>query len=378
MIAGHFSIKKDAKILTCKILFVALLANFGLTVLAPTASADYYPITTGDNCWEWQMFPGPGFDRITDLAIRDIADCDGEYDGDNFPRILDDLYDGFGLATVNASDPFVWSLPETFLEGGIGDNQIFIDNDPGLNNVTYTVTFADNNITYLISSPNPQDPLRIWGNLGSDKYTRFITLGGKLFSYQVRSSGENESEDGPQNFMPSYDPILLWETTAGASIKSLRPVQTPMTDDNGDTIFDEEGYPVTVTTFQLIDTLENFLDYVNVSFTGNILQLKHSAFAYQINGAVYETNNQANDRSNNQKNTDRFFAEFLNFVTDNPNRTDIFTYNFINLAPVQSLRQTANLSFSQSLYGADTLSDPDGQLRKTLDSINAKYGNLLK
>jgi len=43
-----------------------------------------------------------------------------------------------------------------------------------------------------------------------------------------------------------------------------------------------------------------------------------------------------------------------------------------------ALRQTSNLSFDQSQYGSDTLSDPDGQLRKTIDSINAKYGNLLK
>ena len=46
-------------------------------------------------------------------------------------------------------------------------------------------------------------------------------------------------------------------------------------------------------------------------------------------------------------------------------------------APVM-LRQTYNLSFDQSQHGSDTLSDPDGQLRKTIDSINAKYGNLLR
>jgi hypothetical protein len=46
--------------------------------------------------------------------------------------------------------------------------------------------------------------------------------------------------------------------------------------------------------------------------------------------------------------------------------------------PTQALRQTSNLSFDQSQHGSDTLSDPDGQLRKTLNSINAKYGNLLR
>ena len=46
-------------------------------------------------------------------------------------------------------------------------------------------------------------------------------------------------------------------------------------------------------------------------------------------------------------------------------------------APVY-VRQTSNLTFAQSLYGSDTLSDPDGQLRKTVDQIMNKYGSLIK
>ena len=46
-------------------------------------------------------------------------------------------------------------------------------------------------------------------------------------------------------------------------------------------------------------------------------------------------------------------------------------------APVY-VRQTNNLSFAQSLYASDTLSDPDGQLRKTVDQIMNKYGSLIK
>jgi len=49
-----------------------------------------------------------------------------------------------------------------------------------------------------------------------------------------------------------------------------------------------------------------------------------------------------------------------------------------NGASTANVRQTNNLSFAQSLYASDTLSDPDGQLRKTIDSINAKYGSLIK
>jgi hypothetical protein len=55
----------------------------------------------------------------------------------------------------------------------------------------------------------------------------------------------------------------------------------------------------------------------------------------------------------------------------------VWTWDGISVAP-PALRQTSNLSFDQSQHGSDTLSDPDGQLRKTLDSINAKYGNLIK
>jgi hypothetical protein len=46
-------------------------------------------------------------------------------------------------------------------------------------------------------------------------------------------------------------------------------------------------------------------------------------------------------------------------------------------APVY-VRQTSNLSFAQSLYASDTLSDPDGELRKTVDQIMKKYGSLIK
>jgi len=42
------------------------------------------------------------------------------------------------------------------------------------------------------------------------------------------------------------------------------------------------------------------------------------------------------------------------------------------------VRQTSNLLFEQSLYASDTLSDPDGQLRKTVDQIMNKYGSLIK
>ena len=41
-------------------------------------------------------------------------------------------------------------------------------------------------------------------------------------------------------------------------------------------------------------------------------------------------------------------------------------------------RQTSNLTFAQSLYASDTLSDEDGELRKTVDQIMLKHGSLIK
>jgi hypothetical protein len=47
-------------------------------------------------------------------------------------------------------------------------------------------------------------------------------------------------------------------------------------------------------------------------------------------------------------------------------------------AQTQNVRKTTNLSFGNSLYGTDMLADPDGELRKTVDSINSNFGSLIK
>jgi len=48
------------------------------------------------------------------------------------------------------------------------------------------------------------------------------------------------------------------------------------------------------------------------------------------------------------------------------------------LEPTVSLRKSTGLTFYQSLYSSDTLSDPDGQLRATVDQVMNKYGSLIK
>ena len=42
------------------------------------------------------------------------------------------------------------------------------------------------------------------------------------------------------------------------------------------------------------------------------------------------------------------------------------------------VRKSSNLQFNEAIYESDKLSDPDGQLRKIVDDIDAKYGNLIK
>jgi len=53
----------------------------------------------------------------------------------------------------------------------------------------------------------------------------------------------------------------------------------------------------------------------------------------------------------------------------------VWTWNGVSTANV---RRSSNLSFAQSLYSSDTLSDSDGQLRLTVDQIMNKYGSLIK
>ena len=61
----------------------------------------------------------------------------------------------------------------------------------------------------------------------------------------------------------------------------------------------------------------------------------------------------------------------------------VWNWNGVSVAPAPApapvyVRQSTNLYFSQSLYASDTLSDTDGELRKTVDQIMAKHGSLIK
>ena len=64
-----------------------------------------------------------------------------------------------------------------------------------------------------------------------------------------------------------------------------------------------------------------------------------------------------------------------------PTESYTFSYTGLSSGTVDTrvtTRQSHNLSFSKSLFGSDKLSDWDGELRKTVDSINKQWGSLIK
>jgi len=181
--------------------------------------------------------------------------------------------------------------------------------------------FSDNWVSVGFTS-TINASINIESNLGSDSNTIFTTIGGKLFSYE--KNGNNMG----------LGPIFQWET-------------------NGE--------------------LTNTTDIVQINKTGTSLDLKLYVYAHDIT-------------SNLLVNRDDYLQQFALFAAQNINRTDTFIY--VAPAPpappapavpaAASIRRSTNLTFAQSLYASDTLSDPDGQLRSTVDQIMNKYGSLVK
>jgi hypothetical protein len=69
------------------------------------------------------------------------------------------------------------------------------------------------------------------------------------------------------------------------------------------------------------------------------------------------------------------------YTTATPTESYTLSYTGFSSGTVDTrvtTRQSHNLTFAQSLYGSDTLSDEDGQLRATVDQIMNKYGSLIK
>jgi hypothetical protein len=80
-----------------------------------------------------------------------------------------------------------------------------------------------------------------------------------------------------------------------------------------------------------------------------------------------------------------YWVEGVDSTYTNPYAIESYTLSYTGFSSgtvdtrVQVItRQSHNLSFSQSLFGSDKLSDPDGELKKTVDSINKQWGSLIK
>ena len=187
---------------------------------------------------------------------------------------------------------------------------------------TQLYEFSRNFLRVAVTSVN-EIPINIESNLGSNENTVFTTIGGKHFSYKKNG---NNMDSGP---------IFLWE-------------------------FDG------VLTNPTIDT-------VQINKTGTSLNLQLYVYAHDIT-------------ENLLVNRDDYLQQFALFAAENIERTDTFIYVAPPPPPpapapapaVASVRKSSNLQFNEALYGSDNLSDPDGQLRKTVDAIDAKYGNLIK
>ena len=324
-----------------RMIIVGSLSSVGLLFSTPTANAAspdwaYAESCSDGNCWEWGNFSDLG---INELEIYNVLDDDSWTN--------DDGYDGFGGASING-DYFDWDL----IEAELFDDDVLVGNEfiiPGTDGdgtagSTYTVTFSRNNVTFLIQSPNEANIViggemndDNGGDLGSDDETVYFTLGSHFISYAADPETGLPFNDGSfiqdnGNVTPrNFDPIFMWETN-GVITENVNPG---------------------------IDS---------VTITGGMLQLIHYAYAYDPEGFL---------------NSDAFFTNFLKFIDEDKTRMDVFTVDWIPTATAAApapvyVRQTSNLTFAQSLYASDKLYDPDGELRKTVDQIMAKYGSLIQ
>lgn len=255
----------------------------------------------------------------------DTSDDDGVDDMDirefSGAYINGDLFDDFGTYEVDGD-----SFDTSSTNGDIVGGQIQFLGSEGDNTEggTVTWTFSNNNWHSVLTSSSSAE-LEILGDLGSDSSTTWLTQGSYLLSY------EEDGANGPDN-----DPIILWESDG--VIK---------TDGEDSRVDNEEDVIITKTGTSL-------------SFT---------VFAYA-------------HRNDYSLSTAAYFNLFESFVKENKYRTDIFTTSFTPAAPAQrvevvNVRQSSNLLFSASQFGSDRLSDPDGGLRALVDTLMAKYGNLL-
>ena len=291
----------------------------GILIASPSASfANYdYTVNGSEANWVWNIDTSIT-DGINDLVIDDL----------NGERINRDLFDRFGVYKVDGN-----TFDTSSSNGDIVGGQIeFLGDNGATEGGKVTWTFSNNNWHSVLTSSSSA-PLEITGNLGSDSRTKWLTQGSYLLSYENNFFYDDETEILTElNNGPYSDPIILWES-------------------DGEIITDGE------------DSRVDNDDGVSITKTGTSLTLTVFAYAHRNDGSL---------------DTASYFNLFESFVKENKYRTDIFTPSYVAKKPAPAnVRQTSNLTFAQSLYASDKLSDPDGQLRATLDQIMNKYGSLI-
>jgi hypothetical protein len=286
-------------------LFAPLLTVF-LIISSNAANANYdYTVPGSEADWEWEIETNDQ-DGVDDLFIYDK----------NGEEINGDLFDDFGVFSIDGDE-----FDTSSSDGDIVEGQITFLGEAETNTEGGSVTwiFSDNYVRQVLISANPED-LEIYGDVGSDDNTTWLTQGTYLLSYE-----NNEDGTGPAD-----DPIILWETDG--EIKS--DGEDSRVDGNDEVLVTANGTSLTVTMY---------------------------AYAHRNDGTL---------------DTTTFFQRFESFISENKLRTDIFTTSYGAVQKKAALRMNSNLTFTESQYGSDMLSDPDGELRKLINSIALKYGNL--
>ena len=220
---------ESMKRFTYKLLGLVLATTVSGTGIASAADIE---VEGTEATWVWQVNDN-AVDGIWEITIYDNNNLEDE--------LLGDGYDTFGFVEIN-------------------DRRVPV----GTANVTRT--FADNWVEWVITV-SEESSLEIYGNMGCDRYCKFVNLGDRIFNYQENS----------RTRQPNYDPIFSWETDGTVNKTDYRDLPT-------------------------------------VTKTGTSLTLRHHAYAY-IND---ETLSPA-----------EFFSLFSIWVQENPNRTDIFRTNWV-------------------------------------------------
>ncbi len=297
--------RMESGLMKFKIVVVPLV--LGILIASPSASfADYDYIVNGtEGNWIWDI-DDSATDGVDDLEIQDL----------NGDQINGDGFDEFGQYYIDG-DSFDTSSSDGDIVGGqITFSGTMSESTEG---GTVTWTFSNNNWQQVLTSSS-SGSLEIYGDLGSDGSTTWLTLGSYLISYEA------DDATGPDN-----DPILLWES---------------------------DGEITTDGEVSRIDGDDN----IKITKNGTSLTVTIFAYAHDNDGSL---------------DTASYFNLFESFVNENKYRTDIFSPSWTPVKrEVIALRQNVNLSFAESQYGSDMLSDPDGELRKLINLINLRYGTL--